>query len=79
MFDYEQCVAVFTVARVTKVTILYAGIMLLMHGTYHQIRGQQLLGGILALFPFTLHYSFATLFAITSSAESLELIAFVAS
>ncbi|HRE31780.1 MAG TPA: hypothetical protein PLD88_07400 [Candidatus Berkiella sp.] len=77
MFDYEQLVAIFTTTRVTKVMLMAAGVTLLIHGTYHQLRGQQMLGGILTLFPFTLHYSFATLFALTSSAESLELIAYL--
>ncbi len=73
----EQWTAFCTIGRVTKVLLLLTGFALLAHGTYYHIRSRQIIGGILALFPTTLHYSLVTIFALTASAESLELIAYM--
>lgn len=73
----EQWAAFCTIGRMTKVLLLLTGFALLAHGTYYHIRSRQIIGGVLALFPTTLHYSLVTLFALTASAESLELIAYM--
>lgn len=73
----EQWTAFCTIGRVTKVMLFLTGVALLAHGTYYHAKGRQVIGGFLALFPTTLHYSLVTVFALTASAESLELIAYI--
>ena len=74
---YEQLAAGLSVGRVAALLLVMLGITLLVRGTYYRSRSQQLVGGILTVFPSTFHYSLTTLFALTFSAEALELIAYL--
>lgn len=74
---YEQLAAGLSVGRVATIILVMLGVTLLVRGTYYQTRTQQVLGGILTLFPSTFQYSLTTLFALGFSAEALEIIAYV--
>jgi|GEM_PF-3783805 len=75
--NYEHLVAGLSVGRVTAIVLMALGLTLLVRGAYQKSRTEQVIGGILTLFPSTFHYSLTTLFALTLSAEALELIAYL--
>ncbi len=74
---FEQLAAGLSVGRVTAIILVTLGVTLLVRGTYYRARSQQIIGGILTVFPSTFSYSLTTLFALTFTAESVELIAYL--
>lgn len=74
---FEQLAAGLSVGRVTALVLVTLGVTLLVRGTYYRARSQQIVGGILTVFPSTFHYSLTTLFALSFTAESVELIAYL--
>lgn len=75
--QFEHVAAVLSVGRVATIILVASGLTLLIHGTYYRVRNQQVIGGLIALLPSTFHLSLATMFALTISAESLEILAYM--
>lgn len=73
----EQLAASISVGRTATLIMMSLGLTLLVHGTYHRVKAQQIVGGVLTLLPGTFHYSLSTLFALSSSAQALDIIAYM--
>lgn len=75
--QFEHVAAVLSIGRVATIILVALGLTLLIHGTYYRVRNEQVIGGLIALLPSTFHLSLATIFALTISAESLEILAYM--
>ncbi|MGE3320063.1 MAG: hypothetical protein AB7I18_12285 [Candidatus Berkiella sp.] len=75
--EYVQMAASISVGRTATLILMSLGITMLVHGTYYRAKTQQIVGGALTLLPSTFHYSLSTLFALTSSAQALDIIAYM--
>lgn len=75
--EFVQLAASISVGRAATIILLSLGITMLAHGTFYRVKSQQIVGGILTLLPSTFHYSLSTLFALSLSAQSLDIIAYM--